>query len=437
MIDIKLIENDPEAFVETLKKRGYDKGDRGFATWMVERLLESRQLQREAITEMQAKQAEQKTLSARVHEAMKANETITADALRVASLRLSESIEYLSRRAEGNTVREDLLQFPNIAADDVPDGLTEADNVVLHVEGTPPEIENPKDHVDLGVGMGCLDFENTVKMSGPRLSTLSGPLARLERALGQFMLDQHTSLGWREVSPPTLVQGQALFGTGQFPKFERDVFTLQDEDMHLIPTAEVSLTNLVREQVLRPDQFPIRMVALTDCFRSEAGSAGRDTRGLIRQHQFKKVELVTIAHPDDSERDHEFMREAAEGILKALGLAYRRVLLCKGDMGFAARKTYDLEVWLPGQQTYREISSISNCGDFQARRLETRFKRVGEKKTEFVHTLNGSGLAVGRTLVAVMENYQRPDGGITIPEILRPYMHGAVGIDPRGNLTDS
>jgi seryl-tRNA synthetase len=381
-----------------------------------------------------------------------------------------------------------LAKLPNLAGADVPDGEDEAGNVEQKIWGEPRRTGPAKDHADLGEAMGLLDFEAAARMSGARFAVIKGGLARLERALGQFMLDMQTSQpedgklhGYQEVNPPLLVRDEAMFGTGQLPKFEDDLFFANsylnggalrralDEDrsigfmadesedwdinfksgtdvVHsmalkergarrvkatdrrrwLIPTAEVSLTNLVREQILAEDDLatPMRLTALTPCFRAEAGSAGRDTRGLIRQHQFSKVEMVSITRPEDSDAEHERMTGCAEAVLEALGLPYRRVLLCKGDMGFSAMKTFDLEVWLPSQNTFREISSCSNCGDFQARRMDARFKRAGEKKTEFVHTLNGSGLAVGRTLVAVMENYQDEDGRIAVPDVLKSYMGG-------------
>jgi seryl-tRNA synthetase len=278
--------------------------------------------------------------------------------------------------------------------------------------------------VDLGEGLGQLDFETAARISGSRFVVLQGQLARLERALGQFMLDlQTTEHGYTEVSPPLLVRDEAVFGTGQLPKFAEDLFHTTD-GRWLIPTAEVSLTNLVRERITAQEELPLRLTALTPCFRSEAGASGRDTRGMIRQHQFHKVELVSIATPEQSAAEHERMVDCAEAVLKRLGLPFRTVLLCAGDMGFSARKTYDLEVWIPSEGRYREISSCSNCGDFQARRMDARTKAAGEKGTRFVHTLNGSGLAVGRTLVAVMENYQDEDGRIAIPDPLKPYMGG-------------
>jgi seryl-tRNA synthetase len=289
----------------------------------------------------------------------------------------------------------------------------------------------PKDHVDLGAALGMMDFEAAARMSGARFVVLKSQIARLERALGQFMLDVQTvQNGYTEVSPPLLVKDEALYGTGQLPKFAEDLFRTTAEHW-LIPTAEVSLTNLVREQITAETTLPMRLTALTPSFRSEAGASGRDTRGMIRQHQFYKVELVSITTPEQSEEEHQRMVRCAEDILKRLGLPFRTMLLCTGDMGFGARKTYDLEVWLPSQNTYREISSCSNCGDFQARRMDARFKRAGDKGTSFVHTLNGSGLAVGRTLVAVMENYQLEDGRIEIPEALIAYMGGLTHIGPQ------
>jgi len=378
----------------------------------------------------------------------------------------------------------------NLAADDVPEGEGEAGNVLVGQPwGTPRKDGPARDHADLGEAMGLLDFEAAARMSGARFAVLKGGLARLERAIGQFMLDVQTvEHGYLEVNPPVVVKGNAMFGTGQLPKFYDDQFlalpgydalneyaiefartvasgllnqhpnlswldkdafdkiegVIQTHDPKrtgraadelndaywLIPTAEVSLTNLVREQITPEEELPLRLTALTPCFRAEAGSAGRDTRGLIRQHQFHKVELVSITTPEESDAEHERMTTCAEAVLQKLALPYRRMLLCKGDMGFSARKTFDLEVWLPSQGCYREISSISNCGDFQARRMDARFKRSGGGKPEFVHTLNGSGLAVGRTLVAIMENYQDEGGRIAVPDVLLPYMGGLTSVGP-------
>jgi len=321
-----------------------------------------------------------------------------------------------------------LASLPNVPSQDVPPGEDEHGNMEVRRFGTPFAISSPRDHVDLGESLGLMDFEAAAKMSGARFVVLKGQLARLERALAQFMLDIQTEEhGYTEVSPPLLVRDEAMFGTGQLPKFADDLFRTTD-DRWLIPTAEVSLTNLVREAITADEELPLRLTALTPCFRSEAGSAGRDTRGMIRQHQFQKVEMVSITTPEQSEAEHERMVGCAEAILKRLELPFRTMLLCNGDMGFSARKTFDLEVWLPSQNTYREISSCSNCGDFQARRMDARCKTAGEKGTRFVHTLNGSGLAVGRTLVAVMENYQDEGGRIAIPHALHPYMRGLTHI---------
>ena len=354
--------------------------------------------------------------------------------------RLKEAID-AAEGAEAQaaaTLRAILEALPNAPAPDVPEGADETGNQVVKVwpelepgAAPPPAfamLQPPawtRDHVAIGEALGLMDFERAAKLSGARFVVLQGALARLERALTAFMLDLHTSeFGYREVSPPYLVRDAALYGTGQLPKFGEDLFRTRD-DYFLIPTAEVSLTNLVREDILPEAELPIRMTADTPCFRSEAGSAGRDTRGMIRLHQFRKVEMVSITRPEDSAAEHERMTACAEEVLMRLGLPFRRMALCTGDMGFSAQKTYDLEVWLPSQNTYREISSCSNCGDFQARRMNARYRPAGAKQTEFVHTLNGSGLAVGRTLVAILENYQNEDGSVSIPAALRGYMAGA------------
>jgi seryl-tRNA synthetase len=335
-----------------------------------------------------------------------------------------------AREADLDTALLDLLAaLPNLPADEVPDGADEGGNVAVASWGSPRQFNYvPKDHVALGEALGTMDFETAARMSGSRFVVLKGQLARLERALGQFMLDRHTlDNGYEETAAPLLVREEAMFGTGQLPKFADDLFRAGDAHF-LVPTAEVSLTNTVRETILDDEALPLRMTGLTPCFRAEAGSAGRDTRGMIRQHQFWKVELVSVTTPDDSAAEHERMTACAEAILQALDLPYRKMLLCAGDMGFSAVKTYDLEVWLPGQNdgagAYREISSCSNCGDFQARRMNTRARAKGERDTRFVHTLNGSGLAVGRTLIAVLENHQNEDGTINVPAALQPYMGG-------------
>ena len=334
--------------------------------------------------------------------------------------------------AIGTDLRDRLAAIPNLPAADVPDGADEGGNVEISRWGTPCEFVDfePRWHDDVAAALG-LDMPAAAAIAGARFAILKGPLARLQRALGQYMLDQQTqTMGYTEVAPPLLVRDEAMFGTGQLPKFAEDLFRTTD-GRWLIPTAEVSLTNMVRDTILNDTDLPLRLTALTPCFRSEAGAAGRDTRGLVRQHQFDKVELVSIVHPDESAAEHERMTGAAEAILQTLELPYRKMLLCTGDMGFQANKTYDLEVWLPAQGAYREISSCSNCGDFQARRMDARFRVAGEKGTRFVHTLNGSGLAVGRTLVAVIENWQQADGSVTVPPVLQPYMGGLERLSPQ------
>jgi seryl-tRNA synthetase len=326
-------------------------------------------------------------------------------------------------------IEEIALGIPNIPDDSVPQGSDESQNVEQKTWGTPRAFDfDVKDHVELGARHGWLDGETAAKLSGARFTVLRGQLARLHRALAQFMLDLHTGQhGYEETNVPVIVNAESLYGTSQLPKFEEDMFATQlgEHRRYLISTSEISLTNIVRDEILEADALPKRMTAHSLCFRSEAGSGGRDVRGMIRQHQFEKVELVSIAKPDESDAEHERMTRCAETVLEKLGLPYRKVLLCTGDMGFSARKTYDLEVWLPSQQAYREISSCSNCGDFQARRMQARWRNPATGKPELVHTLNGSGVAVGRALIAVMENYQNADGSIDVPEALRPYMGGA------------
>jgi seryl-tRNA synthetase len=376
-------------------------------------------------------QARRNDLSRRIGQAKAAKDE-------AAAAQLFDEVEALKAEAAGDAerakvaeeaLRDLLASLPNLPAQDVPFGEDEAGNVEVRRWGEPFAIQAPRNHADLGEAMGLMDFEAAARMSGARFVVLKGPLARLERALGQFMLDIQTlEHGYTEVSPPLLVRDAAAFGTGQLPKFSEDLFRTTD-DRWLIPTAEVSLTNLVREQILAAESLPLRLTALTPCFRSEAGASGRDTRGMIRQHQFYKVELVSITEPDQSDAEHERMVSCAEAVLKRLDLPFRTMLLCRGDMGFSARRTYDLEVWLPSEGRYREISSCSNCGDFQARRMDARTKSAGEKGTRYVHTLNGSGLAVGRTLVAVLENYQDEGGRIAIPQVLQAYMGGVTHID--------
>ena len=355
-----------------------------------------------------------------------------AEALKAEVAELKQSMPEMedADRQLGVQLRDALAVIPNLPADDVPQGDDEAGNVEVGKWGTPRTFDfEPKEHADLGPALG-LDFETGASLSGARFTFLRGGMARLHRALGQFMIDRQTGEnGYTECAPPVLVRDEAMYGTDKLPKFAEDSFRTTD-GRWLIPTAEVSLTASVQDSILDDASLPLRMTALTLCFRSEAGSAGKDTRGFIRQHQFEKCELVSVVRPEDSDAEHERMTGCAEGILQALDLPYRKVLLCTGDMGFGARKTYDLEVWLPGQDAYREISSCSNTGDFQARRMNARFKPEGEKKTVFPHTLNGSGLAVGRTLVAVLENFQQADGSVKIPAVLQPYMGGIETLTP-------
>ncbi len=349
----------------------------------------------------------------------------------VAGLKEKQSELETQRDAADAAIREILINLPNIPAADVPVGPDEAANVEVRRWGTPREFDfEPRDHVDLGESLGILDLERATKIAGSRFAILNGAGARLERALVNLMLETHTTEhGYTETLPPFLVNRTALFGTNQLPKFEDDLFHIRDDrEFALIPTAEVPVTNYHSDEILDAADLPKYFTAYTPCFRSEAGSYGRDTRGLIRQHQFEKVELVKLCLPENSAEEHEKLTSDAEKILQMLGLPYRTVILSTGDMGFGAQKTYDIEVWLPSQKTYREISSCSNCGDFQARRMNTRFRRAGGAKPEFVHTLNGSGLAVGRTWIAILENYQQADGSIEIPEALYPYMSGLTRI---------
>ncbi|WP_230292587.1 serine--tRNA ligase [Croceicoccus sp. Ery5] len=428
MHDIRLVRDNPEAFDAALVKRGAAPASAS--------LLALDEDRRALQTRAQEGQNRRNEASKAIGKAMGQGDSATADALKAEVATLKETLPALEVEAKEKSDALDamLAALPNLAADGVPDGADEESNVEIARWGTPRAFDfEPKEHADFGPALG-LDFETAAAISGARFTFMRGQMARLNRALGAFMLDMQGAAGFVECNPPLLVRDEAAFGTGQLPKFEEDLFRTTD-GRWLIPTAEVSLTNAVREQILSHDQLPMKLTALTPCFRSEAGSAGRDTRGLIRQHQFEKVELVAITAPDQSEQMHEDMTRAAEAVLEALELPYRKMLLCAGDMGFSARKTYDLEVWLPGQNAYREISSISNCGDFQARRMKARFKPLDEngkpsKKTEFVHTLNGSGLAVGRTLVAILENYQEQDGSVTIPKALHPYTGGLTKLEP-------
>lgn len=424
MHDIRLIRENPEAFDTALALRGVDPVAQTILAIDVQR--------RDIATRMQEVQARRNEASKAIGAAMGKGDKDAAEALKAEVATLKTELPTLEEDERRLTAEQNaaLAAWPNLPADGVPQGADEADNVEVSRWGTPREFAfAPKEHADLGPVLG-LDFETGALISGARFTFLKGGMARLHRALAQFMLDRQTGEnGYLECIPPLLVKDEAVFGTGQLPKFAEDLFKTTD-GRWLIPTAEVSLTNAVQGQILADAVLPLRMTALTPCFRSEAGSAGRDTRGFIRQHQFEKVELVSIVRPEESEAEHERMTQCAEGVLQALDLPYRKVLLCTGDMGFTARKTYDLEVWLPGQAAYREISSCSNCGDFQARRMNTRYRPEGAKSTEFVHTLNGSGLAVGRTLVAVLENYQQEDGSVEIPEVLHAYMGGLTRLAP-------
>ena len=421
MIDPKLLRTELDTVAEKLAKRGYEL-DKAF--WQqVEEQRKSIQVKTE---ELQAK----KNAGAKQVGLMKRNGENT-DALMAEMATISSEMKQAedALKALQEKIQAAALTIPNLPDDSVPAGKDENDNVEMRRWGEPRQFDfEVKDHSDLGEDLGLLDFEMAAKLTGSRFSVLKGQLAKLNRALIAFMLTTHTEkYGYTEMYVPYMVNADSLLGTGQLPKFEEDLFKLRGEkEYYLIPTSEVPLTNSVRDKILDPDALPIKVTAHTPCFRSEAGSAGRDTRGLIRQHQFEKVEMVQIVHPETSMQALEDMTGQAEYILQQLGLPYRVIVLCGGDMGFSAVKTYDIEVWLPSQTTYREISSCSNCGDFQARRMQARVK--DGKKTELVHTLNGSGLAVGRTLLAIMENYQNADGTITVPEVLRPYM----GVDVIG-----
>ncbi len=426
MHDIRLIRENPAGFDTALARRGVAPQSAA--------ILALDTARRDVATRMQEAQARRNEASKAIGAAMGKGDKDTAEALKAEVAQLKTTLPELEEDERRLTAELNaaLAAHPNLPAEDVPQGEDEAGNVEVSRWGTPRSFDfHPIEHADLGPPLG-LDFETGALIAGARFTFLRGPMARLHRALAQFMLDRQTGEnGYTECNPPLLVKDEAVFGTGQLPKFAEDLFKTTD-GRWMIPTAEVSLTNAVQGQILADSALPLRMTALTPCFRSEAGAAGRDTRGFIRQHQFEKVELVSIARREDSDAEHERMTEAAESILQALDLPYRKMLLCSGDMGFTARKTYDLEVWLPGQGAYREISSCSNCGDFQARRMNARYRPEGAKGTEFVHTLNGSGLAVGRTLVAVLENYQQGDGTVDVPEVLKPYMGGLTRLTPLG-----
>jgi seryl-tRNA synthetase len=419
MHDIKWIRDNPEAFDAGLVKRGKAP--------MAAEALALDADRRAHLTSLQDLQAKANAAAKQIGAAMGRKDLAEAERLKaeVATIKATIQQGEAEERELDRRITDLLAGIPNTPAADVPEGKDEADNVEVSRWGTPRTFDfAPKQHFDIGEGLGMMDFDTAAKISGARFVLLKGRLARLERALAQFMLDLHTEEhGCTEVNPPFLVKSESAFGTGNLPKFAEDLFRTEN-GYWLIPTAEVPVTNIVRDDIVEEAALPFRFTAWTPCFRSEAGSAGRDTRGMIRLHQFHKVEMVTIATPETSADEHERMTRNAERVLEKLGLPYRRIVLCTGDMGFSSQKTYDLEVWLPGQNAYREISSCSNCGDFQARRMNARMRPAEGKGTRFVHTLNGSGVAVGRCLVAVLENYQNADGSVTVPEALRPYMGG-------------
>ncbi|KAB2680739.1 MULTISPECIES: serine--tRNA ligase [Brucella/Ochrobactrum group] len=424
MLDIKWIRENPETLDKALAKRG--------AQSLSSELMALDEKRREYVGKVQAAQERRNAASKEIGKAMAAKDAATADRLKAEVAELKDFLAQAEdeERRLTKELNDALSSIPNIPLEDVPLGKDESDNVEIRRVGNQRNFAfQPKEHFELGEALGYMDFERAAKLAGSRFTVLKGPLARLERALGQFMLDLHTTEhGYTETMPPLMVRDEAVYGTGQLPKFSEDLFRTTD-GRWLIPTAEVPLTNLVADEIVDAKSLPQRYTALTPCFRSEAGSAGRDTRGMLRQHQFLKVEMVSITDADSAIEEHERMTACAEEVLKRLGLPFRTVVLCTGDMGFGAQKTYDIEVWLPGQNTYREISSCSVCGDFQGRRMNARYRPEGEKSTRFVHTLNGSGVAVGRALIAVMENYQEEDGSIHIPEALQPYMGGLTRIE--------
>jgi len=428
VLDVKRIRENPQVFVAGLEARGFEPAPGELLT----QILKLDEQRRETIQALQELQARRNAASKEIGKAKQAKDEAEATRLmdEVTGLKAAIQEGEDNERAQDQALHELLAGIPNIPEADVPVGPDEGANVELRKVGELPEFDfAPKQHFEVGEALGLMDFETAAKMSGSRFVILKGALARLERALAQFMLDLHTDEhGYAEVAPPLLVRDDAMFGTAQLPKFREDQFAAGD-GYWLIPTAEVPLTNLAREDITEEGALPVRVTAGTYCFRAEAGAAGKDTRGMIRQHQFYKVELVSVTTPEASAEEHERMTACAETVLKRLGLPYRVVVLSTGDMGFAAQKTYDIEVWLPGQDTYREISSCSNCGDFQARRMNARYRPEGRKATEFVHTLNGSGIAVGRTLIAILENYQEADGSVRIPEALQPYMGGLTRIE--------
>jgi seryl-tRNA synthetase len=450
MHDIRSIRENPAAFDQGLRNRGMEP--------LSAQLIALDDGRKGAVSALQAATERRNALSKEIGQAKAKKDEARAQELMAAVARIKESMPELEQaeRAAEKALLEALAAIPNIPKEGVPVGADEHGNVERHRFGNPKNLAAAKQHFEIGEALGLMDFETAAKLSGSRFVVLKAGLARLERALGQFMIDLHTTEhGYTEVNPPLLVRDEAMFGTAQLPKFEDDQFwafpgnsleqvvaaalegqprdaiakMIKDTRYGMIPTAEVTLTNLVREQILSEEELPLRFTALTPSFRAEAGSAGRDTRGMIRQHQFVKCELVSITTPETSADEHERMLVSAENVLKRLDLPFRTMTLCTGDMGFSSTKTYDIEVWLPGQGAYREISSCSVCSDFQARRMNARYRAAGEKQPRFVHTLNGSGLAVGRTLVAVLENYQNEDGSVTVPSALQPYMGGLTRIE--------
>ncbi len=423
MFDLKTIRADPAAFDAGLEKRGFES--------KAAQILDLDDKRRELQTRLQALLRRRNEASRAIGQAKGRGEDGADLVAEVAQIKDDIRAFEDDERAAAAGLDALLAGQPNTPEEAVPKGVDESANLELRRSGEPRGFDfTAREHFEIGEALGCMDFESAARMSGARFVVLSGALARMERALAAFMLDMHTGeFGYTEVNPPLLVREAAAFGTGNLPKFADDLFRTRD-DYYLIPTAEMSLTNLVRDDIVDEARLPIRVTAFTPCFRAEAGAAGKDTRGMMRQHQFTKVELVSICLPEKSDEELDRMTACAEEVLKRLDLPYRVVLLCGGEMGFAARKTYDIEVWLPGQGRYREISSCSNCGDFQARRMKARYRDAGERGTSFVHTLNGSALAIGRTLIAVLENYQEADGSVTIPPALRPCMDGLERIAP-------
>ncbi len=421
MHDIRYIRENPAAFDQALARRGVSS--------LSSTILALDEERRAAQTEAQEAQAKRNDLSKQIGQIKREGGNADEIMQQVSDLKDRLGELETNEKTLGEKLFTMMSEIPNIMDNEVPDGNDDSENKEIRRFGEIKNIENPKQHFELGEDLGLMDFEISATLSGSRFSMLMGDLAKLERAIGNFMLDTHTTeFEYTEVSPPLMVRDEICFGTGQLPKFSEDLFRTTT-GLWLIPTAEVPMTNMVHDEIVDAEELPLRVTARTPCFRAEAGSAGKDTRGILRQHQFYKVELVSITTPDQSKSEHERMTDCAETVLKRLEIPFRTVILCSGDTGFCAQKTYDIEAWLPGQDAYREISSCSNCGDFQARRMNARFRKAGEKQTQFLHTLNGSGLAIGRTLIAIMENFQNPDGSVTLPSALHPYMGGQTKID--------